>query len=314
MLNTSPEPRGRIRVGISSCLLGAEVRFDGGHKRDPFLVDVLGPFVEWVPVCPEVEIGLTVPRETLRLVERGGVTRLINKNSGIDHTSTMRTWSADRIQYLESLDLSGFVFKRGSPSCGMERVKVYRENNLLHTQGTGIFAGAVMGSLPNLPVEEEGRLNDPRLRENFISAIFAYRRWTAMARDGITINGIMQFHARHKYQLMAHHQIGARKLGNLTRSAADYFNLFCDVMRRTPTRRNHTNALQHLAGYFSKSLSAADRAEMTHVIENYRREMVPLIVPITLIRHYVRQYALGYLENQVYLQPHPNELRLLNQL
>jgi len=313
-LNTSPEQSGRIRIGISSCLLGSQVRFDGGHKRDAFLVDGLGPFVEWVPVCPEVEMGLTVPRETLRLVENGGVRRLINKKSGIDHTSTMRAWSAERVKYLESLDLSGFVFKRGSPSCGMARVKVYGEGDSLHTQGVGLFAGAVMEGLPNLPVEEEGRLNDPRLRENFISSIFAHRRWKTMAQDGITVAGIMQFHARHKYQLMAHDQIGVRKLGNLTRSSVDYFNLFCDVIRRAPTRRNHTNVLQHLSGYFSKWLSAADRAEMAQVIEDYRLELVPLIVPITLIRHYVRQYALGYLENQAYLQPHPNELRLLNHI
>jgi len=171
-----------------------------------------------------------------------------------------------------------------------------------------------MEGFPNPPVEEEGRLNDPRLRENFISATFAYRRWKEMEREGITVHSVMRFHARHKYLLMAHNQTGTRKLGNLTRTAANYFKLFCDVMRRTPTRRNHTNVLQHMAGYFSKALSASDRAELTHVIENYRMEMLPLIVPITLIRHYVRQYALGYLEDQIYLQPHPGDLRLLNQI
>lgn len=314
MTNTVPESPSRVRIGISSCLLGEAVRFDGGHKRDPFLADDLSRYVEWVPVCPEVEMGLGVPRETLRLVDEGSGPQLLSRSSKKNHTGTMRDWSAARLERLRDLELCGFVFKRGSPSCGMERVKVYRHTGLLHTRGVGIFAGIVTENFPNLPVEEEGRLTDPRLRENFFSAVLSYRRWMDLMRCGSTTHGLMQFHARHKYLLMAHSQAQTRALGRLTTSAPAYFNLFSAVMRVLPTRRNHTNVLQHLAGYVSRKLNTPDRTELTDVITSYRMGILPLIVPITLIRHYVRHQALTYLDSQVYLQPHPSELKLLNTL
>jgi uncharacterized protein YbgA (DUF1722 family)/uncharacterized protein YbbK (DUF523 family) len=314
----------RVRIGISSCLLGEKVRFDGGHKKDEFLTSHFGRYVEWIPVCPEFEIGLGVPRESLRLVAEGGNVRLVAPRSGLDHTRRMNEWARSRARHLESLGLCGYVLKRSSPSCGLERVKVYRGSGLLNREGRGLFASALMESFPNLPMEEEGRLNNPRLRENFVSQVFCYKRWMDLQRDGLTRARIMEFHARHKFLLMAHQQTGLRRLGNLVGQAgrgipakqlsAEYFDAFCGVMRHTPTRRNHANVLQHLAGYFSERLSTGDRAELTEIIDRYRRDQLPLIAPLTLIRHYVRSFNVEYLKDQVYLDPHPDELKLLNQL
>jgi uncharacterized protein YbgA (DUF1722 family)/uncharacterized protein YbbK (DUF523 family) len=312
--NTSPDNNERVRIGISSCLLGERVRYDGGHKRDAFLADVFGRYVEWIPVCPEFEIGLGVPRETLRLIDNDGQVRLVAPSSGADHTDAMTIWAERRIDQLAKLHLCGYIFKRSSPSCGVERLKVYRKTGILHRNGVGLFSSAVMRRFSSLPVEEEGRLNDPRLRENFVSSVFSYKRWMDLAKTGITRSAVMQFHARHKFLLMAHSQAGTRKLGNLAASGEEYFAAFCDVMRRTPSRRNHSNVLQHLAGHFSEQLDSVDRAELTELIDTYRRGLVPLIVPVTLIRHYVRKFAVSYLENQVYLDPHPDELMLLNQV
>jgi uncharacterized protein YbgA (DUF1722 family)/uncharacterized protein YbbK (DUF523 family) len=314
LTNSSHKPVDRVRIGVSSCLLGERVRFDGGHKRDAFLADVFGKYVEWVPVCPEFELGLGIPRETLRLVDNDGSVRLVAPASGADHTKAMEAWAQRRIDQLEKLELCGYVLKRSSPTCGLERVKVYRNTGLLHKNGVGVFASALMRRLGNLPVEEEGRLNDPRLRENFVSSVFSYKRWLELMKSGVTTAKVMEFHARHKFVLMAHSQIGLRRLGNLTTKGAAYFAAFCEVMRRTPSRRNHTNVLQHLTGFFSKQLEASDRAELTASIESYRLGLIPLIVPITLIRHYVRKFSVTYLENQVYLDPHPDELMLLNNL
>jgi len=314
----------RVRIGISACLLGEKVRFDGGHKRDEFLASHFGRFVEWVPVCPEFEIGLGVPRESLRLVDQETGVRLFAPRSEADHTDAMIRWAGERADLIARQGLCGFVFKRSSPSCGLERVKVYRRGSLLHREGRGLFAAALCERLPNLPVEEEGRLNDPRLRENFVSQVFSFRRWRYLLEDGLTRRRIMEFHERHKFLLMAHQQEGTRLLGNrlgradksapATEIAEKYFGSFCDVMRHTPTRRNHTNVLQHLAGYFSDQLGSDDRAELAEVIGRYRQEMIPLIVPVTLIRHYVRKFSVEYLKDQIYLAPHPDELNLLNQL
>jgi uncharacterized protein YbgA (DUF1722 family)/uncharacterized protein YbbK (DUF523 family) len=314
----------RIRIGISSCLLGEKVRYDGGHKKDEFLTSHFGRYVEWVPMCPEFEIGLGVPRESLRLVSTGNDTRLIAPRSGIDHTDQMNLWTKQKAGVLVDQGLCGFVLKRSSPSCGLERVKVYSDSGMPQRDGRGLFATGIAERFPNLPMEEEGRLNDPRLRENFVSRVFSYKRWMDLHKQNFTRARIMQFHAHHKYVLMAHEQAGVRRLGNLIGNAdgsmparklgKEYFKAFCAVMHRTPTRRNHTNVLQHLAGYFSAKLDSGDRAELADVIERYRRDRLPLIVPIAFIRHYVHKFNVEYLQDQVYLDPHPDELNLLNQL
>jgi len=315
--------KSRARIGISSCLLGEPVRYDGGHKRDEFLVNLFGRYVEWVPVCPEMEMGLGVPRPNLRLIDQDGEIRMIAPTTGTDHTAGMNVFLRQRIRQLEGEQLAGFVFKRSSPSCGLERVRVYK-NGIPAGRGQGLFAAAITAQFPTLPVEEEGRLNDPRLRENFVSRVFAYQRWTDTHKQRFTRRTLMEFHAAHKYLLMAHNQQGMRRIGGLlaraqefattSELAAAYWNGFSDVMQRTPSRKNHTNALQHIAGYFSDRLDIGDRQELTSAIQSYRLENVPLIVPITLLRHYVRKLGEPYLENQVYLNPHPDELMLLNQL
>ena len=252
-----------IRIGISSCLLGAKVRFDGGHKKDEFLTSHFGRYVEWVPVCPEFEIGLGVPRESLRLLAEGKSLRLVAPRSGLDHTEQMTRWTKERVGRLADEGLCGYVLKRSSPTCGLERVKVYGKAGLMNREGRGLFAAGLLDRFPNLPIEEEGRLNNPRLRENFVSQVFSYKRWMDLQQEGLTRSRIMQFHGRHKFLLMAHDQAGMRRLGNLIGQAvatvsvkqlgADYFDSFCQVMRHTPTRRNHANVLQHLAGYFTSS-------------------------------------------------------------
>jgi uncharacterized protein YbgA (DUF1722 family)/uncharacterized protein YbbK (DUF523 family) len=313
-----------VRLGISSCLLGQEVRFDGGHKRDAFLVEVFGRYVEWVPVCPEVEMGLGVPRETMRLESHEGEVRLITPKTGADHTERMRTFTEKRLATLANERLCGYIFKKDSPSCGMGRVRIYANRESPNRSGRGLFAEALMQYFPYLPTEEEGRLNDLRLRENFVTRVFAYQRWCQMADKRMTRAALMGFHAQHKFLLVAHSQVGAQRLGRLLAHpeqfaneqalAATYLEGFTEVMRRTPTRRGHTNVLQHLAGYVSKPLDADERDELTEMIDQYRRGLLPLIVPVTLIRHYVRKFKVPYLLDQAYLTPHPHELMLLNQL
>lgn len=313
-----------VRIGVSTCLLGEKVRFDGGHKRDAFLVDVFGRYVEWVPVCPEVEMGLGTPRDSIRLIQQEKDIQFLMSKSGVDHTEAMRNYAAERVEEMGKEKLSGYVLKANSPSCGMERVRVYQPSGIANRTGTGLFAGVLMKSFPNLPVEEEGRLRDARLRENFISRVFAYQRWQRATENGVSRAALTRFHERHKFLLMAHNQAGTRRLGRLLGTpnpssddgalAAEYIQEFSNVMRRTPTIRNHTNVLQHMAGYFSKELASDDRGELADAIHRYKQELLPLIVPITLIRHYVRKHNVAYLQSQVYLDPHPHELMLLNQL
>jgi uncharacterized protein YbgA (DUF1722 family)/uncharacterized protein YbbK (DUF523 family) len=313
-----------VRIGISSCLLGEHVRFDGNHKRDAFLVEVFGRHVTWVPVCPEVEMGLGVPRETMRLEQYGDESRLVTPKTGADHTDLLRTFAAQRLAALSQERLCGYILKKDSPSCGMERVRLYPSHGVPNRSGQGLFAAALLQRFPHLPVEEEGRLQDPRLRENFVTRVFAYQRWSQMAEQKVTRAGLQQFHAQHKFLLVAHSQVGAQRVGRILAHpeqfageqawAAAYLDGFTEVMRRTPTRRGHTNVLQHLAGYVSDHLDRDDRGELTEMIDQYRRGLVPLIVPVTLLRHYVRKFQVLYLLDQVYLSPHPHELMLLNHL
>ncbi len=310
-----------IRIGISACLLGQEVRFDGGHKRSDFLVDVFGQFVQFVPVCPEVEIGLGVPRETLRLVRNGDETRLMGNKSGADRTEAMRRYAASRTRALANDDLSGYVLKKDSPSCGMDRVRIYAGNGIPARDGRGLYADALMRCYPNLPVEEEGRLNDVRLRENFIERVFAYRRLKTFFAGRWTTGGLVALHTAHKLQLLAHSPRAYTDLGRMVASASTmvrgelrdrYQTGFMEALSKIATAARHVNVLQHMAGYFRDRLDAESRRELAAVIEDYRNGLVPLIVPITLVRHYVRVFDVAYFRGQVYLEPHPKELMLRN--
>jgi uncharacterized protein YbgA (DUF1722 family)/uncharacterized protein YbbK (DUF523 family) len=312
---------GPLRLGISRCLLGDEVRFDGGHKRDNFLTDVLGPYVEWVSVCPEVEAGLGTPREAMRLVGDPAHPRLLTIKSGRDHTRALEKMTAGRLAELGNLDLSGYVFKRGSPSCGVERVRVYREHAMPSHSGVGLFARAFIEQFPLIPVEEEGRLCDAPLRENFIERVFCYRRYQDLLQNGVTRQAVVRFHTIHKYLLLAHSAQHYQTLGRLVGQAEHhrpkelalkYGELFMNALAVKATVRKHVNVLQHILGYFKTQLGPSQKTELLGVISDYHQGLTPLIVPLTLIKHYVHLFDVGYIRDQVYLNPHPKELMLRN--
>jgi uncharacterized protein YbgA (DUF1722 family)/uncharacterized protein YbbK (DUF523 family) len=310
-----------IRMGVSSCLLGKEVRFDGGHKRDRFMTDLLGRFVEWVPVCPEVEVGMGTPRPALRLVGGGDDVRMVEIKSRRDHTRAMRTYSARRVRALRALDLCGYVFKKDSPSCGMTRVKIYPESGMPRREGRGLYASALMEAFPNLPVEDEGRLNDAKLRENFIERVFAYQRVQGLFRARWTAGQVVDFHTAHKLQLMAHSTVAYRELGRLVAKVKRmdrssfrdrYESGFMAALEPVATPGRTANMLQHAAGHLKKFLDPASRGELSELIHDYRKGLIPLIVPVTLIGHHARRYEVDYLNGQVFLEPHPKELMLRN--
>jgi uncharacterized protein YbgA (DUF1722 family)/uncharacterized protein YbbK (DUF523 family) len=317
----SSTKRERIRLGISACLLGERVRVDGGHKRDPFLVETLGQFVEWVPVCPEVESGMTAPRESLRLVQIGKEIRLITNKTAQDQTSTMRGYARRRLEELADADLCGFVLKKDSPTCGLERVKVYGTGGPPLKSGRGLFAEALVARLPRLPVEEEGRLNDPRLRENFIEQIFAYRRLRNLFASRWSMGDVVRFHTIHKLTLMAHRPESDQRLGRLVASGKSmerhafqdrYASEFMAALSVIATPRRQANVLQHMLGHFKQTLDRESRAELVGLIEDHAIGRVPLVVPLTLFGHHIRRCRVPYLADQVYLRPHPVELMLRN--
>ena len=310
-----------IKLGISSCLLGNNVRYDGGHKLDRFLRDTLGQYVSFVPVCPEVECGLPVPRESMRLVGDPADPRLVTTRSGIDHTERMKSWARKRLDALAQEDLCGFIFKKDSPSSGMQRVKVYNDKGMAEKTGSGLFAKAFMERFPRVPTEEEGRLYDPRLRENFIERIFALQRWRDALDQGKSMGRLVAFHTREKLLLLSHSPEHYRSMGKLVAAGKQqpmgqlydgYERMFVEALALKATPAKHVNVLQHILGYFKKNLVADEKQEMLALIDDYRAGNVPLIVPITLINHYVRKYAEPYLAQQSYLNPHPIALQLRN--
>jgi len=315
------DARRPIRVGISACLLGQKVRFDGGHKHNAFLTETFGRFVEWVPVCPEVECGLGTPRESMRLVRVEGGVRLLSVKSGVDLTVQVERFSRSRVSTLAREDLSGYVLKKDSPSCGFERVKVYDRHGTPVRGGRGLFAAALVDAFPHLPVEEEGRLADPRLRDNFVERVFAYRRLRSLFVARWTVGDVVRFHTAHKLLLLAHAPEAYRQLGRLVAGARHmsrreverrYIDGFMVGLAQLATARRHTNVLQHMEGYFKDRLDAASKRELADTIADYRHGFVPLVVPLTLLRHYVRMFDVAYLAGQTYLQPHPKELMLRN--
>jgi len=318
--NEGAEPHASpIQVGISACLLGESVRFDGGHKRSVFCSDVLSEYFQFVPLCPEIGIGLGVPRQTIRLVgdpvnphARG------SRDATLDVTDALRTY-AER-QFDRVAPMSGYIFCANSPSCGMERVRVYNEAGTgAAREGVGIYAKALMTRFPLLPVEESGRLNDPLLRENFVTRVFAYDDWQRLSQQPLTLAAITTFHSRYKLLLMAHSQGAYRTLGQLlgqghgrpVEELADtYIRELMGALKRRPSRRNHTNVLQHMQGYYSRKLSRAERAQLTQVIDEYRRGLLPLLAPLTLLRHFQGIHPDGYIAAQAYLHPYPEQLKL----
>jgi uncharacterized protein YbgA (DUF1722 family)/uncharacterized protein YbbK (DUF523 family) len=311
----------QIKLGVSACLLGQNVRYNGGHSRDPFINETLSQYIEFFPVCPEVECGFSIPREALRLVGDPESPRLITSYTKQDHTERMLSWCSKKVRELEDLDLYGFIFKKGSPSSGMERVKVYNDKGMPSNRGIGMFAGAFMDHFPLLPVEEEGRLHDPKLRENFIEAIFVLKRWRESLSPQPTRRGFVEFHTKHKLLLMAHSPSHMRMMGKLVSEMKNYTvddfrlqyqNLLMEALRLKTTRRKHADVLTHCMGFLKKLLSSDEKRELLEIIEQYRQAHLPLIVPVTLLNHYVRKYDPPYLREQYYLKPHPIELQLRN--
>ena len=304
----------KINIGVSSCLLGEAVRYDGGHKRARYITDTLSRYFNFLPVCPEVAIGLGIPRPTIRLEgETDNARAMIPAN---DEDVTDRLDEYGRKMGKAMTNISGYILKSRSPSCGMERVKVYDNNGMPSAAGIGIYAGALMETQPLLPVEEEGRLNDPALRDNFLEQVFLYNRWQNMVEEGITAGSLVQFHTEHKYLIMSYNQNTMRELGRLISDLKDgleeiannYIKTVMVTMKKPAKRSNQVNVLQHIAGFFKDNLSAEDRHELNDAIDNYRVQEVPIIVPLTLIRHHIRRNASNFLNDQVFLERRPAAL------
>jgi uncharacterized protein YbgA (DUF1722 family)/uncharacterized protein YbbK (DUF523 family) len=309
------------KVGVSACLLGHQVRYDGGHKRDPFIIGPLSEHFEFVPVCPETGIGLGVPRPTIRLIGEIERPRLVGTaDPSMDLTLRMERYAEAQVKTLG--DLCGYILKKDSPSCGMERVKVFgTSGGGAVRKGSGVFARIIMLRLPLVPMEEEGRLNDAVLRENFINRVYVLQRWQMLQKAGLSAARLIEFHSAHKYLVMAHSQASYQRLGrllsdlsggDLERVSLHYIEALMATLKRRVTRSRHVNVLQHIMGYLKKRIDGGDKAELSESIESYRRGETPLVVPITLLRHYFRLHHDPYMEQQIYLRPHPDKLGLRN--
>lgn len=311
----------QIKIGISACLLGENVRWNGGHTRDRYLTDTLGRYVEYVPVCPEVECGLGVPRETLRLVGDPDNPRLVTSKTEIDQTDRMIRWAMKKVKDLEQEDLCGFIFKRKSPSSGLFNIPVRTSKGMPQKKGQGLFAKAFTKHFPLIPAEEDGRLNDPKLRETFIEQIFTLKRWRETLVRKKSMGNLVDFHTCHKLLIMSHSPEHYRMMGKLVAKGKaipakelfeNYETTLMEALRRKTTLKKNVNVLQHIMGYFKRQLSSDEKQELLEIISQYKNEYLPLIVPITLLNHYVRKYEQPYLERQLYLNPHPIELTLRN--
>ena len=311
----------KIPIGISSCLLGERVRFDSGHKKNTYITRALDEFFEFKPFCPEVNIGLGVPREPIRLVSEtiGGEVRCVGtRNQDLDVTQALSDSAAKQFRWVS--ELCGYIVKKDSPSCGMERVKVYTKNNPQRI-GVGIYTAAIIKAFPNLPVEEEGRLGDAYLRENFIKRVFIYQRWQEIKKIPSNRKQLVNFHAQHKHIFMSHSQVKTRELGQLVSAMGKmdlleycerYFNAVTDILRKPPNKKNHSNVLEHIQGHLKRHLDADDKAELKHTIEQYRLGYLPLVVPMTILRHHFRKNPDPYIQQSYYMHPHPQELMLHN--
>ena len=321
MNTTRASSDSRPVIAVSSCLLGQEVRFDGGHKKASWLVGPLAEFIDYRPICPEVAIGLGIPRPPIHLVGDADSPRAVGvKDPTMDVTAPLEAFARQTASGLG--EVSGYVLKSKSPSCGMERVKLYGQHGS-QKAAVGIHARVIMERLPNLPVEEEGRLNDPVLRENFITRVYTYRRWQAFRKQRLTAKGLVDFHSRHKYLVMAHSQAAYQRLGKLLSNlkgvhlpavADEYIGELMAALKRRVNRDRHVNVLQHIMGYLKKRLGGDDKQELVEAIEAYRRGEVPLIVPMFLLRHHFRHHPDPYMDEQWYLNPYPESLGLRNNI
>ena len=312
----------KIRIGVSSCLIGEKVRWNGDHKQDRYVREILSRYFEYIPVCPEVEVGMGVPRETVALYGDPEKPSMISKKTQTDWTKPMEKYIKSRINTLSADDLCGYIFKSKSPSCGMGRVPLYSEfgsHKVKH--GPGMFANAFINSFPLVPTEEEGRLNDPRIRENFIVRVFSFKRFNLLLNEKFSLGQWVKFHTQHKFLLLAHSRKHYDDLGELVAHSKTikpselkkkYGELFMEALTSKSTPKKNTDVLLHMMGFLKKLLTKIEKEDILSTIEDYRSEILPLIVPVTLIRHQVKKHNIEYLRDQVYLNPHPKELMLLN--
>ena len=311
-----------IKIGVSSCLLGEKVRWNGDHKQDRYVREILGNYFEYVPVCPEMEVGMGVPRETVALYGTLEEPKMISKKSKIDWTERMNRYLKDRINQLTRDELSGYIFKSKSPSCGIARVPVFSETDRSKARhGAGMFANAFIKKFPLVPIEDEGRLNDAKIRDNFIVRIFSFNRLQKLFNKDFSQGALVAFHTRHKFLLLAHSRSHYTALGKLVANAkslkpkeikAEYSRLFMEALTYKSTPKKNTDVLLHMMGFLKKVLMKGEKEDILTTIEDYRKELLPLIVPVTLIRHQVKKYKVEYLLDQIYLNPHPKELMLRN--
>ena len=311
----------KIRIGVSKCLMGEKVRFDGGHTRNSFVMDTLGKWVEFVPVCPEVEIGLGTPRPTIRLVSIGGKQELVMPSTGQVLTEQMNRYAIEKIELLKKSRLDGFILKKSSPSCGMERLPVYRDGKRMHRGGVGVFAQALMDHWPSLPLEEEGRLNDSVLREHFVERIYGNFRWRKLVESKKTMGALVQFHTDHKMLLLSHSTECYRALGLIVANSSNktvdevfdsYQKVFQKCLSEKASPKKHANVLEHTLGYFSQLLSPLEKTDLMACIRDFKKGLVPLVVPVSLFNFNINRYQVSYLQSQWYFKPHPKELALRN--
>ena len=309
----------KIKIGVSGCLLGQEVRFNGQHKFHWYINEILGKYFEYVSMCPEVEIGMGIPRKTVRLVGDLKNPEMIEPKSGTNWTSKMNDYSRKKIARLG--DLSGFLFKKGSPSCGVFRAKVYQKNGIPLANGRGLFADYFCKRWPLIPVEEEGRLNDSKLRENFLERVFGYHRLKTLMEKRFKRSDWIKFHERNKFLLLSHSRKHYTMLGQLVARIAQetsgdfkdkYASGYMEALALNTTPKKHSDALLHILGFLKKTTTSKQKADLLSSIENYRNGVVPLIVPITLLNHYITINEVPYITDQYYLNPHPADLSLRN--
>jgi len=315
--------KGNLKVGVSACIIGDEVRYNGQAAEDRFVNRELSNFVDFVKVCPEVRIGLGIPRETIRLVKKKEGIRLVNHGGDKDFTEAMETFSKKSASNMKREKISGFIFKKSSPSCGAFRIKVYNESGVTQNERSiGMYSSYIQKKFPWLPVEEDGRLNDSALRHNFIARIFAIKRWQENVEENLSMKSLISFHQTHKYMLMSYGQLALKELGRLVANgegksiedlSQEYLHKFAKISQKPASRSKHVNVLFHLIGYFTHHLDDFDRQEMVDDVEKYRKGFRPLVMPISRIRHYAKKYNVEYLQNQAYLD-YPEELCVLNRL
>lgn len=307
-----------IKIGVSSCLMGEKVRYDGGHKQLKLITKEWENVFKYISYCPEVAIGMSTPRKVIRLVQSGSDISLVeSKNASIDYTDIMTKKSLDYCTSLE--DLAGYILTSNSPSCGMERVKLYEDasSKVGKKNGVGMFASILMKKYPNLPVEEDGRLGDLRIRENFLTRVYAYQDFLNLKKSGFTRGKIIKFHSRYKYLLMAHYVKGYKEMGKLVAHVKDYdlaefgeiyIAKLMEALKHKTTKRNHTNTLQHIQGYFREVINSEEKQELSAIIMKYHGGILPIHAPLTLLLHYQNKYPNSYLKDQVYFEPYPQEL------